>query len=235
MTPGIRRIEIQNFKSIERAVVDLAPFTVLVGPNGAGKSNFVGTLAFLQQLVRTGIEQMLRFRPSELPRWLPPGQGRSFGLRVEMDLPAGLQAEYSIEIGFGPGDRAQVTRERRLTVDLVDAAAALDEPDTVEIRRDGPRVCLAFDPQVVAQEVLRRGGAIDGDLRAMQPQVVGGDGDIARRPPCHHDRPTTVCAHEPLAGAGHGGSTGPRPDDAAGQPHQPRRGPDAAPPRQMGL
>jgi ABC-2 type transport system ATP-binding protein len=53
--------------------------------------------------------------------------------------------------------RAQVTRERWLTVDLVDAAAALDEPDTVEIRRDGPRVCLAFDPQVVAPaELIRR-------------------------------------------------------------------------------
>jgi predicted ATPase len=112
MIPGIRHLEIQNFKSIERAVVDLAPFTVLVGPNGAGKSNFVDSLAFLQQLVSTGIEQMLRFRLSELPYWLPSGQGRSFGLRVEMGLRAGLQAEYSIEIGFGPGDRAQVTRER---------------------------------------------------------------------------------------------------------------------------
>jgi ABC-2 type transport system ATP-binding protein len=52
--------------------------------------------------------------------------------------------------------RARVTRERWLTVDLVDPAAALDEPDTTVIRRDGARVCLAFDPQVVAPAELIR-------------------------------------------------------------------------------
>ena len=53
--------------------------------------------------------------------------------------------------------RARVTRERWLTVDLVDAAAAIDEPDATVIRRDGDRVCLAFDPQVVAPaELIRR-------------------------------------------------------------------------------
>jgi len=53
--------------------------------------------------------------------------------------------------------RAQVTRERWLTVDLVDPDAALDEPGATVIKRDGHRVCLAFDPQVVAPaELIRR-------------------------------------------------------------------------------
>jgi len=53
--------------------------------------------------------------------------------------------------------RARVTRERWLTVDLVDAAAAIEEADATVIRRDGHRVCLAFDPQVVAPaELIRR-------------------------------------------------------------------------------
>src|SRR5438046_9429740 len=53
--------------------------------------------------------------------------------------------------------RAQVTRERWLTVDLVEPGAALDEPDARVIRRDGQRVCLAFDPDVVAPaELIRR-------------------------------------------------------------------------------
>ena len=53
--------------------------------------------------------------------------------------------------------RARVTRVRWLTIDLVDAAAVLDEPDAAELRRDGHRVCLAFDPQVVAPaELIRR-------------------------------------------------------------------------------
>jgi ABC-2 type transport system ATP-binding protein len=53
--------------------------------------------------------------------------------------------------------RGRVTRERWLTVDLVALDAAIDEPDATVIRRDGHRVCLAFDPQVVAPaELIRR-------------------------------------------------------------------------------
>jgi ABC-2 type transport system ATP-binding protein len=53
--------------------------------------------------------------------------------------------------------RDRVTRERWLTVDLVEPGAAIDEPDAAVIRRDGGRVCLAFDPQVVAPaELIRR-------------------------------------------------------------------------------
>jgi len=42
--------------------------------------------------------------------------------------------------------RAQVTRERWLIVDLVDADAQVADPDAEVIRRDGERVCLRFDP-----------------------------------------------------------------------------------------
>ena len=53
--------------------------------------------------------------------------------------------------------RARVTRERWLTIDLADAEAAVADPDATVIRRDGRRVCLAFDPQVVAPaELIRR-------------------------------------------------------------------------------
>jgi ABC-2 type transport system ATP-binding protein len=53
--------------------------------------------------------------------------------------------------------RGRVTRERWLTVDLVEADAAIGDPDAAVIRRDGGRVCLAFDPQVVAPaELIRR-------------------------------------------------------------------------------
>jgi ABC-2 type transport system ATP-binding protein len=59
----------------------------------------------------------------------------------------------------GPLDelRRRVTRERWLTVDLVDAGAAVADPQATEIRRDGHRVCLAFDPEVVPPaELIRR-------------------------------------------------------------------------------
>jgi ABC-2 type transport system ATP-binding protein len=54
--------------------------------------------------------------------------------------------------------RKRVTRERWLTIDLADGAAAtIEDPDATVIRRDGARVCLAFDPEVVSPaELIRR-------------------------------------------------------------------------------
>ena len=54
--------------------------------------------------------------------------------------------------------RKRVTRERWLTVDVDDdSAATVGDPDATVIRREGDRVCLAFDPEVVAPaELIRR-------------------------------------------------------------------------------
>ena len=37
----IRQIIIENYKSIHKATIDLAPINVLIGANGAGKSNLI--------------------------------------------------------------------------------------------------------------------------------------------------------------------------------------------------
>jgi hypothetical protein len=47
----IRRIHVQNFKSIVDQTVDLEPVTVLIGRSGTGKSNFVRALRFLRNLL----------------------------------------------------------------------------------------------------------------------------------------------------------------------------------------
>jgi viologen exporter family transport system ATP-binding protein len=53
--------------------------------------------------------------------------------------------------------RRRVTRERWLTVDLVQAGDAICDPDATVIRTDGHRVCLAFDPErVPPAELIRR-------------------------------------------------------------------------------
>jgi type I restriction enzyme M protein len=67
-----RRIEIKNFRSIEKVCVDLAPFSVIVGPNGSGKSNFADALVFARDVAndasmaiqnRGGIASLRRWRP----------------------------------------------------------------------------------------------------------------------------------------------------------------------------
>ncbi len=51
--------------------------------------------------------------------------------------------------------RRRVSRERWLTVDVDDDSAdALGDPDARLVRRDGHRVCLAFDPQQVSPAEL---------------------------------------------------------------------------------
>ncbi len=49
---------------------------------------------------------------------------------------------------------ARVTRERRLTVDLVDEAGTITDPDAEVVRRDGHRVHLSFDPERVSAATL---------------------------------------------------------------------------------
>ena len=50
--------------------------------------------------------------------------------------------------------RRRVTTERRLIVDLVDAAAVIDDPDATVLQRDGGRVHLRFDPERVSAATL---------------------------------------------------------------------------------
>jgi ABC-2 type transport system ATP-binding protein len=53
--------------------------------------------------------------------------------------------------------RHRVTRERWLTVDLAEAGTAIEDPDVTVVRREGHRVCLAFDPQRVSPaELIQR-------------------------------------------------------------------------------
>ncbi|WP_437958286.1 AAA family ATPase [Sorangium sp. So ce119] len=68
-----RRVELRNYRSMERVSVDLAPFTVLVGPNGSGKSNFADALVFARDVAtdaataverRGGIASVRRWRPT---------------------------------------------------------------------------------------------------------------------------------------------------------------------------
>jgi ABC-2 type transport system ATP-binding protein len=50
--------------------------------------------------------------------------------------------------------RHRVTRERWLTVDLAEANGSIDDPDVTLIKREGPRVCVAFDPQRISPAAL---------------------------------------------------------------------------------
>jgi predicted ATPase len=113
MVPRISQVQIQGYKSIERAVVDLEPFTAFVGPNGAGKSNFLDALAFVQDCLSQSLEQALEARGGAggvLSRFRENGQSRSLGIRLLIELSEDRHAEYSFEIS--PESHAHIARER---------------------------------------------------------------------------------------------------------------------------
>jgi|SRR3954466_2126810 len=115
MIPRIRQIQIQNYKSIERAVVDLEPFTVFVGPNGAGKSNFIDALAFLQDCVSQSLDRAVDDHGgmSVFSRTHVNGRGQPhLGFRLLVDLPENHLADYAFEISWA--DQPKVARERCL-------------------------------------------------------------------------------------------------------------------------
>jgi predicted ATPase len=110
MIPRIRQVQARHYKSIDQAVVDLEPFTVLVGPNGAGKSNFIDALAFIKECLAQSIEVAWERRGGPSIPTRQRGEPATLGLRVLMDLAAGSTADYAFEILAEDSDFA-VARE----------------------------------------------------------------------------------------------------------------------------
>ena len=51
----IKRIYLENYKSIKKVDIELTNLNVLIGANGAGKSNFIGFFAFLQNMIKENL------------------------------------------------------------------------------------------------------------------------------------------------------------------------------------
>lgn len=101
MIPRIRRVYIQNYKSIEKAWATLEPFTVLVGPNGVGKSNFVDALEFVKDCLSGSLDSAFQSRGGSwktCSRFDPPFK-KNIGIRLELDLDNDFRADYAFEIG----------------------------------------------------------------------------------------------------------------------------------------
>src|SRR5437660_890140 len=49
----IKRVRIQNFRSLVDVTINLDPLTVLIGRSGTGKSNFVDAIRFLRDSLNT--------------------------------------------------------------------------------------------------------------------------------------------------------------------------------------
>jgi predicted ATPase len=99
MYPVIRKVYIENYKSIARSYVELDDFTVLVGINGSGKSNFLDALAFVKQAVSESLDSAFSDRsgiPSVICQSID--EADSFGIRLLIELEKNTYADYAFEI-----------------------------------------------------------------------------------------------------------------------------------------
>ncbi len=93
----LKRIRIQNFKSIRDVEVELGSLTVLVGRSGTGKSNFVGAIRFLRDYLAWGDRA-----PHAHGGWryvMPAQTGRAPRFTVTFDVP-GEPDEFTYFIAF---------------------------------------------------------------------------------------------------------------------------------------
>jgi type I restriction enzyme M protein len=179
------RVSLKNYRSIERAEVELAQFTVLVGPNGSGKSNFVDALVLASELGFDAASAVQRRGGlGAIRRWgLPADEAVQVGIR-RSEGRGGLDSRYaeqSFSLVPDEGGRwkfrdevfqymeegtanIQFTRTRRRIAGLQDGTFLL--PSTTSV--------MLYARQIVTEDVLqvRR---LNLDLERMRaPQPPGG-------------------------------------------------------------
>ncbi|MBN1588496.1 MAG: AAA family ATPase [Pirellulales bacterium] len=120
--PFLKRVHIENFKSIRHCDVELQPLTLLVGPNGSGKTNFLDALRFVRELLTRPPEEVIRVFGGTIEPFSFPavfcqqptqyehacsvdefleetiGSVEPLVVNLNVTLPSGETAEYSLEL-----------------------------------------------------------------------------------------------------------------------------------------
>lgn len=96
----LKRVVLNNYKSIKECSVTLGPLTFLVGQNGAGKSNFLDALRLVADSLNTSLEHALHTRGgiNEVRR-CSSGHPTHFGIRIEWRLPNKSEGLYAFRVG----------------------------------------------------------------------------------------------------------------------------------------
>lgn len=109
----LKRVVLNNYKSIKECSVTLGPLTFLLGQNGAGKSNFLDALRLVAESLNTSLEHALRERGgiNEVRR-RSAGHPTHFGIRLEWQLPDGTNGVYAFRIGAQKKGGFEIQKEK---------------------------------------------------------------------------------------------------------------------------
>ena len=108
----IRRVILRNYKSIAACDVSLVALTFLVGANGSGKSNFLDSMRFVSDSLRTSLDHALRERGTiKEVRRRSGGHPNHFAIRIEFTLSTGASGHFSFRVGAKPNGGYEVQEE----------------------------------------------------------------------------------------------------------------------------
>jgi predicted ATPase len=94
----ITLIEALNFRSLKYISQPLGPFHILVGPNASGKTTFLDVIAFINELISTGLENAINDRARNFQDLLWQGHGNRFELAIEARVPEEIASNFSLQI-----------------------------------------------------------------------------------------------------------------------------------------
>ena len=107
----VRRVALQNYKSIANCDVGLHKLSVVVGPNSSGKSNFLDSLRFLAEALQDSLGSAVADRGgfAAVCRQADPSPS-SFALRVDCSLPDS-HVSYAFSVATNGNEQSEVERE----------------------------------------------------------------------------------------------------------------------------
>ncbi len=159
----LTRMEIEGFRSIQRAGLEIAPVNVFVGANGAGKSNLIAFLQMLNFALSKGLQSYVQKRgpASDLlhfgPKRTPVLRGR---LVFETE---GGRNEYRFHLAHAAGDSLVFTHE-----EAEYHAAGYAQPQVLPLGQGGHRESGLAEPWADANPTAKVVKRLLGQCRVYQ-------------------------------------------------------------------
>jgi len=92
-------IEINGYKSIKKARIDLSPINILIGANGSGKSNFISFFDFLNKLYNRKLTEYIALNGGD-NKFLHKGKKNTDSISFKMEFAGGING-YSADLQSG--------------------------------------------------------------------------------------------------------------------------------------
>ena len=126
----IKKIRIENYKSLKDVEIELSKFNVLIGPNAGGKSNLMDSLAFLSEIAQGEVSGAFNLRGG-FERVVFGGKGGKINFSLEFTL-EGVLGFYFISFGKDGIEREKLTVGENVVIERMsrDKTKLLRDDDT---------------------------------------------------------------------------------------------------------